>query len=55
MDTIPGLTTGSTYSITIVATADALSSEVVGPEMILFMHSFNYMNGKLVCSHREQE
>ena len=34
MDTISGLTTGSTYSITIVATSDGLPSEVVGPEMV---------------------
>ena len=34
MDTISSLTTGSTYSITIVATSDGLPSEVVGPEMI---------------------
>ena len=34
MDTISGLTTSSTYSITIVATSDGLPSEVVGPEMV---------------------
>ena len=34
MDTISSLTTGSTYSITIVATSDGLPSEVVGPEMV---------------------
>ena len=32
--TISGLTTGSTYSITIVATSDGIPSEVVGPEII---------------------
>ena len=34
MDTIPSLTTGSTYSITIVSTSHGLPSEVVGPEMV---------------------
>ena len=34
MDTISGLTTGSTYSITIVATSDGLPSEVVGPQLV---------------------
>ena len=34
MDTITGLTTGSTYSITILATSDDLPSELVGPEII---------------------
>ena len=34
MDTISGLTTGSTYSITIVATTDGLPSEMVGPQTI---------------------
>ena len=33
-DTIPNLTTGSTYSITIVAICDGLPSEVVGPVMV---------------------
>ena len=32
--TVSGLTTGSTYTITIVATSDSLPSEVVGPEMV---------------------
>ena len=34
MDTISSLRTGSTYSITIVATSGGLPSEVVGPETI---------------------
>ena len=34
MDTIPDLTTGSTYSITIVATSNVFLSEVVGPVMV---------------------
>ena len=34
MDTLSSLTTGRTYSITIVATSDGLPSEAVGPVMI---------------------
>ena len=35
MATISNLATGSTYSITIVATSDGIPSEVVGPEMVV--------------------
>ena len=52
---ISGLTTGSTYYITIVATSNGLPSKVVGPEMgmrcafiILYIASFTLTFGLLL-------
>ena len=51
METLPGLTTGNTYSITIVATSDGLPSEVVGPVVFelgmrcTFIHGNLHMHG----------
>ena len=44
-DTIPNLTTGSTYSISIAATSDGLLSEVVGPIAVELGMTCAYITG----------